>query len=202
MWQHHDTPGSWGWTELQRLCVLFWVLSLVLFFCLMKSSITESTALISTCPGPNSTSVRGTLLFTVSESKSTILVMSWEGRFLNWILFLSYFQHMKWVSITWMLLIQQPTSIQCKNETSYLTQEKHENTTLRTPSNVTLFISAAAFCELLSCSGEYVWSGLHLQHGVSRGRVFLKTLTIRIFTGNMTSELWTPIMNCCQVNWK
>lgn len=34
----------------------------------------------------------------------------------------------------------------------------------------------------------------------SRGRVFLKMLTMRRLMGNMMTELWTPIITCCQVN--
>lgn len=34
----------------------------------------------------------------------------------------------------------------------------------------------------------------------SRGRVFLKILTMRRLMGNMMIELWKPIITCCQVN--
>lgn len=52
------------------LGVLDWAVSLVLLFCLMKSSSTDRAALISTCfSGPNSVSVNGMLLFTVLESE-------------------------------------------------------------------------------------------------------------------------------------
>lgn len=43
---------------------------------------------------------------------------------------------------------------------------------------------------------------LLLQQQGSRGRVCLNMPTMRILIGNIMSELWTPIMNCCQVNSK
>ncbi len=86
---------------------------------------------------------------------------------------------------------------------SYLALGKHEAPTLMTVSKVTLtFLLAVAVCEKEVCSRESVFSVLRLQQDISRGQVFLKILTIRIFTGNMMRELWTPIINCCQVNSK
>lgn len=84
---------------------------------------------------------------------------------------------------------------------SVIVHEKRESPTLMTVSKVTLtfMLLVALFGEEV-CSRASGFSVLRLQQAVSQGRVFLNTLTMRIFTGNMMRELWTPIMNCCQVN--
>lgn len=72
-----------------------------------------------------------------------------------------------------------------------------------TVSKVTLAsVLVEAVCGMEVSSRASSFSDLRLQHEDSRGRVFRKMLTIRIFTGNMMRELWTPTMNCCQVNSK
>lgn len=57
-------------------------------------------------------------------------------------------------------------------------------------------------CMLLFCWRRLAFFVFLWQQDDSWGQVFLKTLTMRIFIGNMMRELWTPTMNCCQVNSK
>ena len=155
-------------------------------FCLMKSSTTDSTALTSTCwPGPNS--VHGMLLFTVWDSELAIASISWCRKGSNRTITVTH------DDFTYPLLC-------LFTRTNYADKEMH---TFMTVSKVTL-----SFTDLVGVSGKEVWSVvsglaiLHLQQDVSRGRAFLKMLTIRMLMGNIMSELWTPIMNCCQVNSK
>lgn len=67
---------------------------------------------------------------------------------------------------------------------------QHEAHTLMTVSKVTLasMLVEAVFGMEVSLRASS-FSDLRLQQKVSRGRVFLKMLTIRIFTGNMMREL-------------
>lgn len=59
----------------------------------------------------------------------------------------------------------------------------------------------AGVCVVLRFRASDVFA-LLLQHVISQGRQFLKTLTISRLIGNMMNELWTPIMNCWKVNSK
>lgn len=46
----------------------------------------------------------------------------------------------------------------------------------------------------------FPWLDLSFLVSFSRGRVFLKILTMSRLMGNMMMELWIPIMTCCHVN--
>lgn len=73
--------------------------------------------------------------------------------------------------------------------------------TLMTVSGVMSFI---CFSVLELCGGDTCPALPRVDETVlvslSRGRVFLKILTIRRLMGNMMIELWMPIITCCQVN--
>lgn len=65
-----------------------------------------------------------------------------------------------------------------------------------------LLMVVVVVCTQLFCWRRLVFFVFLWQEDVSRGRVFLNILTMRIFIGNMMRELCTPTMNCCQVNSK
>lgn len=68
-------------------------------------------------------------------------------------------------------------------------------------------VSSLSLCGEGGCEGVTLpvfpcldTSALGFPGFVSRGRVFLKILTMRRLIGNIMIELWTPIISCCQVN--
>ena len=143
------------------------------------SSTRESRVLMSACrPDPSSKSRRGMGLFMALERDWAILLMSYEN--------------------------EQTCYLKKTFRLTEGWKNYPDKSTLMTVSGV---MSSCSICGEGGCDGDtrpvfpcleasvLGWPGFF-----SRGRVFLKILTISRLMGNMMIELWTPIITCCQVN--